>query len=72
MAEQRKAIANGFQESIEKIKSIDPSLGGDKILDFLLNSSRIETLEKIGLNNAKVIYINENLEGKSASLIQGE
>lgn len=72
MAEQRKAIANGFQESIEKIKSIDPSLSGDKILDFLLNSSRIETLEKIGANNAKVIYINENLEGKSASMIQGE
>jgi regulator of protease activity HflC (stomatin/prohibitin superfamily) len=71
-AEWDKEVANGFQESIEKIKAIDPSLSGDKILDFLLNSSRIETLEKIGSNNAKVIYINENLEGKKASLIQGE
>jgi hypothetical protein len=32
----------------------------------------VEVLEKIGQNNAKVIYINENLEGKSASLIQGQ
>lgn len=70
MAEQRKAIADGFQESIEKIKSSDKGLSGTEILDFLLNSSRIETLEKIGSNNAKVIYVNENLEGKKASMIQ--
>lgn len=69
MAEQRKAIAEWFQESIEKIKAIDPSLNGKEILDFLLNSNRVEVLEKIGQNNAKVIYINENLEGRSASLI---
>ena len=69
MAEQRKAIAEGFQESIEKIRIIDKSLTGREILDFLLNSNRIEILEKIGQNNAKVIYINENLEGKTASMI---
>lgn len=69
MAEQRKAIADGFQESIEKIKSSDKNLSGTEILAFLLNSSRIETLEKVGQNNAKIIYINENLEGKSASMI---
>lgn len=69
MAEQRKAIANGFQESIEKIKSMDPTLSGAQILEFLLNSSRIETLEKIGADNAKVIYINENLEGRASSMI---
>jgi len=69
MAEQRKAIANGFQESIEKIKSMDPTLTGAQILEFLLNSSRIETLEKIGLDNAKVIYVNENLEWRAASMI---
>lgn len=71
MAEQRKAIANGFQESIEKIKSSDSTLSGSEILDFLLNSSRIETLEKIGQDNSKVIYVNENLEGKKAQMIQG-
>lgn len=71
MAEQRKAIAVGFQESIEKIKAIDATLSGNDILQFLLNSSRIETLEKIGSDNAKVIYVNENLEGKTASMIQG-
>jgi regulator of protease activity HflC (stomatin/prohibitin superfamily) len=69
MAEQRKAIAEGFQESIEKIRAVDKQLSGDKILQFLLDSSRIETLEKIGNDSAKVIYINENLEGKRASLI---
>jgi regulator of protease activity HflC (stomatin/prohibitin superfamily) len=69
MAEQRKAIAEWFQESIEKIRSVDNVLSGDKILQFLLDSSRIETLEKIGTENAKVIYVNENLEGKKASLV---
>lgn len=72
MAEQRKAIAEWFQESIEKIRAVDKNLSGDKILQFLLDSSRIETLEKIGNDSAKVIYVNENLEGKRASLIQGE
>lgn len=69
MAEQRKAIAEWFQESIEKIRAVDKNLSGDKILQFLLDSSRIETLEKIGAENAKVIYVNENLEGRSASLV---
>lgn len=69
MAEQRKAIADGFQESIEKIKATDKSLSASEILAFLLNSSRIETLEKVGQSNAKIIYVNENLEGKSASMI---
>jgi len=26
-------------------------------------------LERVGQNNAKIIYINENLEGKTASMI---
>lgn len=69
MALQREAIANGFKNSIEEIKSSDASLKGTQILEFLLASSRIETLEKIGKENAKVVYINENLEGKMASLI---
>lgn len=69
MAEQRKAIAEWFQESIEKIRAVDKELSGDKVLKFLLDSSRIETLEKIGADNAKVIYVNENLEGKTASMI---
>lgn len=69
MALQREAIANGFRNSIEEIKSSDNSLQGTEILEFLLASSRIETLEKIGDKNAKVIYINENLEGKLSSLL---
>lgn len=73
MAEQRMAIAQWFQESVSKIQLVDDSLTGDKILQFLLDSSRIEALEKIWTDqNAKVIYVNENLEGKRASLIQGE
>lgn len=69
MALQREAIANWFKNSIEEIKSSDSTLKGGEILEFLLASSRIETLEKIGKDNSKVIYINENLEGKMASLI---
>lgn len=69
MALQREAIANGFKNSIEEIKSSDTTLKWDVILEFLLASSRIETLEKIGKDNAKIVYINENLEGKLASMI---
>src|SRR5690606_6770069 len=70
MAAQRKAIADGFSQSIEEIKKSDKSLQGREILDFLLAASRIETLERVGQDNAKVIYLNENLEGKMASMIQ--
>lgn len=69
MALQREAIANWFRNSIEEIKSSDNTLKGSEILEFLLASSRIETLEKIWKDNSKVIYVNENLEGKMASLI---
>ncbi len=62
MAQQRMAISEGFKESIEAIKACDPSLTGEMILQFLLDSSRIETLEKVGRENAKVVYLNENLE----------
>lgn len=62
MAEQRMAISQGFKDSIEEIKSSDPSLTGSDILKFLLDSARIETLEKVGKENAKIIYLNENLE----------
>ncbi len=69
MALQREAIAKGFKNSIGEIQATDKSLSGRDVLDFLLNSSRIETLEKVGQNNAKIIYVNENLEGKKASMI---
>ena len=69
MALQREAIANGFRNSIEGIKSSDGTLKGNQILEFLLASSRIETLEKIGDKNSKVIYVNENLEWRMASMI---
>ena len=69
MALQREAIAKWFKNSIGEIQATDKSLKGKDVLDFLLNSSRIETLEKVGQNNAKIIYVNENLEGKSASMI---
>lgn len=66
MAEQRKAIAQGFKESIASIQSSDKSLKGSDVLEFLLSSARIETLEKVGTEgNSKVIYLNENLEGKN-------
>lgn len=71
MALQREAIANWFKNSIEEIKESDPGLRWSEILDFLLAASRIETLEKIGKDNSKVIYVNENLEGKMASMING-
>lgn len=72
MALQREAIAKWFSQSIEEIKAQDSSLTGSQVLEFLLASSRIETLERIGKDNAKVIYLNENLEGKMASMIHEE
>lgn len=63
MAGQRTKIAEGFKEAVDMIKTADSSLTAEKVLQFLLDSSRIETLGNIGDKNAKVIYLNENLEG---------
>ena len=63
MAGQRLKIAEWFKESIDMIKGADKSLNAKSILDFLLDSSRIETLGNIGKDgNSKLIYLNEDLE----------
>lgn len=63
MAGQRLKIAEWFKESIDMIKWADESLNAKSILDFLLDSSRIETLWNIGKAwNSKLIYLNEDLE----------
>lgn len=62
MAEQRKAIAKWFKEAVQEIKATDKSINWRLVLDFLLDSSRIETLGSIGNKNSKLIYLNENLE----------
>lgn len=67
MAGQRMEIAKWFKESVDMIKSADNSLTAQHILNFLLDSSRIETLSRIWEKpNSKLIYLNENLEGKSS------
>lgn len=66
MAGQRMKIAEWFKESVDLIKQTDSSLNAEKVLQFLLDSSRIETLWNIGSqNNSKLIYLNEDLEGKA-------
>lgn len=66
MAGQRTEIAKWFKEAVDMIKMTDESLNAEKVLQFLLDSSRIETLGNIGSEwNSKVIYLNEDLEGKS-------
>lgn len=66
MAGQRMKIAEGFKESVDLIKMSDNTLNAEKVLQFLLDSSRIETLGSIGSQeNSKLIYLNEDLEGRS-------
>jgi hypothetical protein len=66
MAGQRMEIAKWFKESVDLIMSSDKTLTWDKILKFLLDSSRIETLWNIGNSEkTKLIYLNENLEWRS-------
>ena len=63
MAGQRMEIAKWFKESVDMIKSSDDSLTWDKILKFLLDSSRIETLWNIwNSDKTKLVYLNEDLE----------
>ena len=63
MAGQRMKIAEGFKESVDLIKQTDTSLNAEKVLAFLLDSSRIETLGNIGVQpNSKLIYLSEDLE----------
>jgi hypothetical protein len=72
MAGQRMKIAEWFKESVDLIKMTDDSLNAEKVLAFLLDSSRIETLWAIGAeDNTKLIYLNENLEWRSSKLISG-
>lgn len=73
MAGQRTKIAEGFKEAVDMIQQADESLNAEKVLQFLLDSSRIETLGNVGDKNAKVIYLNEDLEGRSmGSLTKGD
>ncbi|PID87380.1 hypothetical protein CSB07_01675 [Candidatus Gracilibacteria bacterium] len=73
MAGQRMKIAEGFKESVDLIKQTDGSLNAEKVLNFLLDSSRIETLGNIGNHeNSKLIYLNEDLEGKSTQARNGK
>lgn len=74
MAGQRMEIAKWFKESVDLIMSSDKTLTWDKILKFLLDSSRIETLWNIGNSDkTKLVYLNEDLEwramNKEAKLI---
>jgi regulator of protease activity HflC (stomatin/prohibitin superfamily) len=62
MAGQRMEIAKWFKESIDMIKAADKDLTANDILQFLLDSSRIETLAKVAKDNAKIVYLNESLE----------
>lgn len=66
MAWQRMEIAKWFKESVDLIMSSDKTLTWDKILKFLLDSSRIETLWNIGNSDkTKLVYLNEDLEWRS-------
>lgn len=67
MAGQRMEIAKWFKESVDMIKQTDESLDWNKVLQFLLDSSRIETLGNIWVKeNSKIIYLNEDLEWRKS------
>jgi len=70
MAGQRMKIAEWFKESVDLIKQSDNTLNAEKVLKFLLDSSRIETLWNIGSKeNTKLIYLNEDLEWRESKLL---
>ncbi len=72
MAGQRMKIAEWFKESVDLIKMTDNSLNAEKVLQFLLDSSRIETLGSIwAQDNSKLIYLNEDLEWRASKLVAG-
>lgn len=68
MAWQRMEIAKWFKEAVESIRDADKNLWAQDILNFLLDSSRIETLERIWWDSrSKLVYLNENLEWRTTS-----
>ena len=72
MAGQRMKIAEWFKESVDLIKQTDDSLNAEKVLQFLLDSSRIETLGNIwAKDNSKIIYLNDDLEWRASKLMSG-
>ena len=69
MAGQRMEIAKWFKEAIDSIKIADPNLNAKDILKFLLDSSRIETLERVwAQSSSRLVYLNENLEWRSLNI----
>ena len=74
MAGQRTKIAEWFKEAVDMIKATDKSLNAEKVLQFLLDSSRIETLGNIGSEgqNSKIIYLNEDLEWRNMERLSKE
>ena len=68
IAWQRKEIAKWFKEAMDRIKKSDDTLTWDKVLQFLIDSTRIETLGNIWEHaNSRLIYLNENLEWREFS-----
>lgn len=68
MAWQRMEIAKWFKDAIDSIRAADENLWAKDILNFLLDSSRIETLERIGWDSkSKLVYLNENLEWRTSA-----
>jgi regulator of protease activity HflC (stomatin/prohibitin superfamily) len=69
IAQERKAIAEGFKESIELMKEATGQSAKD-IMSILTLTQYLDTMKSIGVSdNAKVIFIDSNL-GKTTDLVQ--
>lgn len=69
IAQERKAIAEGFKESIELMKEATGQNAKD-IMAVLTLTQYLDTMKSIGVSdNAKVIFIDSNL-GKTTDLVQ--
>lgn len=73
ISEQRRAIVNGFRDSI---KDMSNTLGvsHDRIIDFVIKTQQLDTLEQIGRSpNTKTVFIpyDDHNHTKPSRLVEG-
>jgi regulator of protease activity HflC (stomatin/prohibitin superfamily) len=69
MAEQRKAILDGYNNSI-KLLSDDLGIPSSEILDFVKTTQHLDTMETIGKSpNVKTVFLNHQPDSKLRNML---
>ncbi|HEO5043535.1 TPA: SPFH domain-containing protein [Streptococcus agalactiae] len=63
IAQQRKAIVDGFADSIQELKDANVTLTEEQIMSILLTNQYLDTLNTFAINGNQTIFLPNNPEG---------